>query len=96
MGQVIRGCATTTEGARRAVQAREESVRSAARRYGISPTPVQTWRSRQASTNERMGSKKPRSIVLSAEDEAMIVAFRRQALLPLDDGLHALQPTIAH
>lgn len=28
--------------------------------------------------------------------EAIIVAFRLHALLPLDDCLHALQPTIPH
>jgi hypothetical protein len=32
--------------------------------------------------------------VLSVEEEAIIVAFRRQTLLPLDDCLHA--PTIPH
>jgi hypothetical protein len=34
--------------------------------------------------------------VLSVEDEAVIVAFRRHTLLPLDDCLYALQPTIPH
>jgi hypothetical protein len=34
--------------------------------------------------------------VLSVEDEAIIVAFRRHGLLPLDDCLYALQPTIPH
>jgi hypothetical protein len=40
------------------------------------------------------GPKKPRSTVLSVEEEAIIVAFRRHTLLPLDDCLYALQPTI--
>jgi transposase InsO family protein len=30
------------------------------------------------------------------EDEAVVVAFRRHTLLPLDDCLYALQPTIPH
>ena len=30
------------------------------------------------------------------EDEAVIVAFRRHTLLPFDDCLYALQPTIPH
>jgi hypothetical protein len=34
--------------------------------------------------------------VLSIEEEAVIVAFRRHTLLPLDDCLYALQPTIPH
>ena len=33
---------------------------------------------------------------LSAEEEAVVVAFRRQTSLPLDDCLYALQPTIPH
>jgi hypothetical protein len=42
------------------------------------------------------GPKEPRSTVLSVEDEAIIVAFRRHTLLPLDDCLYALQATIPH
>ena len=33
---------------------------------------------------------------LSGEEEAVVVAFRRHTLLPLDDCLYALQPTIPH
>ena len=40
--------------------------------------------------------KAPRSTALSIEDEAIIIAFRRHTLLPLDDCLYALQPTIPH
>ena len=96
MGQVLHGSATTTETVRRAIQARQESVRAAAKRYGVSPTTVQKWRSRQTSSDARMGPKEPRSSVLSLEDEAVIVAFRRHTLLPLDDCLYALQATIPH
>ena len=96
MGQVLHGSATTTETVRRAIQARQESVRAAAKRYGISPSTVQKWRSRQTSTDARMGPKEPRSSVLSLEEEAVIVAFRRHTLLPLDDCLYALQPTLPH
>jgi transposase InsO family protein len=35
-----------------------------------------------------------RSTVLTAEEEAAVVAFRRHSLLPLDDCLYALQATI--
>ena len=34
--------------------------------------------------------------MLSPAEEAIIVAFRRHTLLPLDDCLYALQPTIPH
>src|ERR671912_381858 len=96
MGQVLHGSATTTEAGRRAIQASEESVRALARRHGISPTTVQKWRKRETTADAPMGPKEPRSTVLTPEDEAVIVAFRRHTLLPLDDCLYALQPTIPH
>jgi IS30 family transposase len=34
--------------------------------------------------------------VLTIEEEAIVVAFRRHTLLPLDDCLYALQPIIPH
>jgi hypothetical protein len=42
------------------------------------------------------GPKEPQLSVLAEAEEAMIVAFRRHTLLPLDDCLYALQPTIPH
>ena len=36
----------------------------------------------------------PKSTVLTVEEDAIIVAFRRRTLLPLDDCLYALQATI--
>src|SRR5918998_6875116 len=94
MGQVLHGSATTTEAGRRAIQARQESVRAAAKRFGISPTTVQKGRRRQTTADARLGPKEPRSTVLTVEEEAVVVAFRRHTLLPLDDCLYALQPTI--
>ena len=41
-----------------------------------------------------MGPKERRSTTLTAEDQAVIVAFRKHTLLPLDDCLYALQATI--
>jgi hypothetical protein len=94
MGQVLHGCATTTETVRRAIQRSEESVRALAHRYSISPTTVQKWRKRTVFSDQPMGPLEPHSTVLSIEQEAMIVALRRHSLLPLDDCLYALQPTI--
>ena len=34
--------------------------------------------------------------MLSIENEAIVVAFRRHPLLPLDDCLYALQPRVPH
>jgi hypothetical protein len=44
----------------------------------------------------RTGPKHPCSTVLTVEQEAIIVAFRRHTLLPLEDCLYALQATIPH
>lgn len=43
-----------------------------------------------------MGPKHARSTVLTLEEEAVIVAFRKHTLLPLDDCLYALQTSIPH
>ena len=96
MGQVLHGSATTTEAVRRAIQRSEESVRALSRRYSISPTTVQKWRKRETVTDQPMGPTEPHSSVLSIDQEAVIVAFRRHSLLPLDDCLYALQPAIPH
>jgi transposase InsO family protein len=96
MGQVLHGCATTTEAVRRAIQHSQESLRTLAKRYGINQKTVAKWRKRASVTDLPTGPKEVRSSVLSLEEEAIIVAFRRHTLLPLDDCLYALQPTIPH
>ena len=94
MGQVLHGSATTTEAIRRAIQHSQESLRQLAKRYGINQKTVAKWKRRTSVTDVPTGPKEPRSTVLSIEEEAIIVAFRRHTLLPLDDCLYALQPTI--
>ncbi len=64
------------------------------RELGINPKTVLKWRKRQTVADQKTGPKEPRSTVLSEEEEAMVVAFRRHTLLPLDDCLYALQPSI--
>jgi len=96
MGQVLHGSATTTEAIRRAIQDSQKSLRALSKRYGINPKTVAKWKKRSSVADLRTGPKEPRSTVLSAEEEAIIVAFRRHTLLPLDDCLYALQPTIPH
>ena len=65
-------------------------------RYGINPKTVAKWKKRQSVSDLPTGPKQPHSSVLSVEEEAIIVAFRRHSLLALDDCLYALQPTIPH
>src|ERR1700748_1652442 len=96
MGQVLHGCATTTEAVRRAIQHSQESLRALAKRHGVNPKTVAQWKARDSVADLRTGAKEPRSPVLTVEEEAVVVAFRRHTLLPLDDCLYALQPTIPH
>jgi transposase InsO family protein len=96
MGQVLHGSARTTAAVRRAIQHSQESLRVLARRHGINPKTVAKWKKRTSVQDERTGPKEPRSTVLSTEEEAIIIAFRRHTLLPLDDCLYALQATIPH
>ena len=96
MGQVLHGSATTTEAIRRAIQRSQESLRTVAKRHGINPKTVAKWRKRSFVADLPTGPKQPSSTVLSIEEEAIVVAFRRHTLLPLDDCLYALQATIPH
>ncbi len=96
MGQVLHGGATTTAAIRRAIHHSQESLRSLAQRYGINAKTVAKWKQRTSVADMPTGPKQPRSSVLSVEDEAVVVALRRHTLLPLDDCLYALQPTIPH
>lgn len=94
MGQVLHGCARTTAAVRLAIQGSEASVRALALRYGVSPTTIQKWRKRDHVHDAAMGPKQARSTTLTSEQQAAVVAFRRHTLLPLDDCLYALQPSI--
>ena len=94
MGQVLHGSATTTEAVRRAIQHSQASLRTLARRHGINLKTVAKWRKRTSTADVLTGPKEAKSTVLTAEQEAVIVAFRRHTLLPLDDCLYALQASI--
>ena len=94
LGQILHGSATTTEAVRRAIQYSQESLRALAKRYGINQKTVAKWKKRSSVADLPTGPKEAHSTVLSLE--AIIVAFRRHTLLPLDDCLYALQPTIPH
>mgnify|MGYP003551185959 CR=1 FL=1 len=96
MGQILHGSATTTQAIRGAIQNSQESLRALSARYGINQKTVAKWKKRTSVTDLPTGPRQPCSSVLSVEDEAVIVAFRRHTLLPLDDCLYALQPTLPH
>ena len=96
MGQILHGSATTTEAVRRAIQHSQESLIALAKRYSINPKTVSKWKRRTSVHDLPTGPKDAKSTVLTIEEEAIIVAFRRHTLLPLDDCLYALQSTIPH
>jgi hypothetical protein len=96
MGPLLHGSARTTAAVRRAIQHSQESLAKLAKRDDLNPKTVAKWKKRTHVEDAPMGPKQPRSTVLSQEEEAMIIAFRRHTLLPLDDCLYALQATIPH
>ncbi len=96
MGQVLHGSAATTHAVRAAIQRSTASIAALSRKYGVNPKTVAKWKKRDGVGDAPMGPKEPRSTVLSREEEALAVAFRRHTLLPLDDCLYALQTTIPH
>ncbi len=52
------------------------------------------WKKRSSVSDAPTGPKDPRSTILTIEEEAIVVAFRKHTLLPLDDCFYALQVTI--
>lgn len=91
MGQILHGSATATGAIRGAIQNSEESLRALSARYGINQKTVAKWRKRTSVADLPTGPKEAKSIVLTLDEAAIIVAFRRHTLLPLDDFLYALQ-----
>lgn len=96
MGQVLHGSATTTHAIRAAIQRSHASISELSVKYGINPKTVAKWRNREGVDDAAMGPKEVRSSVLTVEEEAAVVAFRKHTLLPLDDCLYALQASIPH
>lgn len=96
MGQILHGSAKTTHAVRALIQRSQASNAALSRELGINVKTVAKWRKRDGVQDAAMGPKEAHSTVLTIEEEAVIVAFRRHTLLPLDDCLYALQPTIPH
>ena len=76
--------------------ARQASLATLSRELGINPKTVAKWRKRATVEDLKTGPKAPHSTTLTEAEEAMVVAFRHHTLLPLDDCLYALQPSIPH
>ena len=96
MGQILHGCAKTTHAVRAAIQRSQATIKELSEQYDLNPKTVMKWKKRDFVDDAPMGPKEVRSTVLTPQEEAIIVAFRRYTLLPLDDCLYALQATIPH
>jgi hypothetical protein len=91
-------CATTTPRVRRAIQASEETNIVLAERHGVNRKTIAKWKAREFISDERMGPKNPRSMLLTLEDEAIILAYRWRTRLALDDAhlrLKRLMPNLS-
>jgi hypothetical protein len=66
-------------------------LRALAKRHGINPKTLAKWRKRSSAADMPNGPKDAKSSVLSTAEEAIIVAFRKHTLLPLDDCLSSHQ-----
>lgn len=81
MGQILHGSARTTAAVRRAIQHSQESLKALSERHGINEKTVLKWKKRSFVHDAPMGPKDPRSTVLTKEEEAAAVAFRRYPTL---------------
>ncbi len=77
MGQVLHGSATTTHAVRKAIQRSKVSLKKLSQTCGINPKTVRKWRKRNTVEDHRTGPGQPRSTLLSEDEEALIIAFRR-------------------
>lgn len=84
MGQILHGSATTTHAIRAAIQRSKAPLKELATKHGLNRKAAAKWRKRSFLRDAPMGPKVPRSTVLTAEEEAVVVAFRKHTLLPLD------------
>lgn len=96
MTLVRSGNSPIPEDQRCAIRNSDESLRVLARRFGINPKTVAKWKHRGDSCDRPRGPKPGRRCTLTAEEEGIIVHFRKHTLLPLDDCLYALQAQIPH
>jgi len=71
MGQVLHGCATTTEAVRRAIHDSQESLRALAKRYGINQKTVAERAAAAALIDEVL-------LVIPGNREAGILPDRRR------------------
>ena len=57
MGQILHGCAKTTEAVRLAIKTSQESLKALSHKYAINPKTVAKWRKRETAKDATMGPK---------------------------------------
>ena len=77
-------------------QQSQASLAQLGQELGINPKTVAKWRRRAPVEDMKTVPKEPRTTVLTKEKEVEVVAFLRNTLLPLDDCLYTLRPSIPH
>lgn len=81
MGQILaRELPETTHAIRKAIQRSAASIAELAEQYDINPKTVMKWRARATVEDLKTGPKDPRSTVLSADEEAVCVAFPKHTI----------------
>ena len=65
MGQILHGCARTTEVVRLAIKKSEESIKMLSEKYAINPKTVRKWKKREVVQDASMGPKNPHSTTLT-------------------------------
>ena len=88
MGQILHKRAKTTHAIRTEIQRSPLTIKELSQKYSLNPKTVSKWKSRSTVEDMPMGPKRVRT-VLSAQEEAMIIAFRQKTCLPLDDCYRA-------
>jgi hypothetical protein len=76
-----------TDNNHRAIQNSRESLRALAKRYGINQKTVAKWKLRERPSPISRQARGSQIDSAFHREEAVIVAFRRHTLLPLDDCL---------
>ena len=70
-------------------------MRALARHHGVNQKTIAEWKKRRSTADLPTGPKDPRSTSLYTEEEAVVVAFRRHTLLPVDDWCHTFEAACA-
>ena len=96
IGQLRHGCATTTYAIKATIQRSQVTTAALSRDIVINVKTVAKWRKHETVDDRKTCPTHPSLTVLSADEKAMIIAFRRHTVLFIDDFLYASQPTIPH